>query len=507
MKKTVIMLMFITIFSKFFGFIRDITLSYFYGASEISDIYLISLTIPSVIFSFIGIGISTGYIPMYTEIQKNHGEKIANKFTSNLINIVLLICTMIILLVFLFTEHIVKIFASGFEGKTLDLAIQFTRISIFGIYFYGLIYIFKSFLQIKKKYIATAFIAFPLNFFMVLFIFLSSMNDVLLLAIGSVVATASQFVLLLPFIFQSGYKYNFIFDLQETYIKKLTRIAVPAIIGISVNQINVLVDRTIASQLVVGGISALDYANRVNGFAVGIFVLSISTVLYPTISKFAVENNIKKFKSAVLESIGIIILLVIPVMVGTLIFAEPIVKFLFGRGEFDSKAISMTSSALFFYSIGLIGFSLREILSRAFYSLKDTKTPMINATIGVIINIILNIVLSKFLGIGGLALATSISAIISSFLLFISLRKKIGTLRIKLINVLSVKVIFASIIMGIGMKFLYKLLIHHFNDNLSFLISVFIGVFTYFIMLFILQVREVEVVIKSVKETFKKNNY
>src|SRR5699024_3854161 len=173
-----------------------------------------------------------------------------------------------------------------------------------------------------------------------------------------------------------------------------------------------LVDRTIASRVVEGGITALNYANRLNGFIQGIFVLSISTALYPMISKMAAENNMQGLKKSVAEAISGINLLVIPATVGSMVFAEPVVMLLFGRGAFDSNAISLTTAALFYYSIGMLGFGLREVLSRAFYSLQDTKTPAINAAIAVVINIVLNIVLSKFMGIGGLALATSISAIV-----------------------------------------------------------------------------------------------
>ena len=203
----------------------------------------------------------------------------------------------------------------------------------------------------------------------------------------------------------------------------LFRSAFPIILGSSVAQMNVLVDRTLASQIVEGGISALNYGNNINLIALGIIVASISSVLFPRISKMAVENNIKEMKKYLSETITTINILVLPITVGYMIFAEPIVQLLFGRGEFSSQAVSLTSSALFFYSIGLVAKSQRDILSNVFYSLQDTKTPMLNASIALIINIVLNIVLSKYLGISGLALASSISLIFCSFLLFVSLRK------------------------------------------------------------------------------------
>ncbi|QNO13408.1 murein biosynthesis integral membrane protein MurJ [Alkalicella caledoniensis] len=504
MKKTAIILMLISIFSKIFGFARDISLSFFYGASNISDVYLISITIPSVIFGFIGAGITTGYIPMYSKISQISGEEKSNDFTNNLTNILLILCTLMMGLGLIFTSQIVKIFASGFEGETLQLAITFTRISLSGIYVTGLIYIFNGFLQVKGNYIVPALVTFPMNFLIIVSIFFSSKLNLLILAVGSVLALFSQLLFLIPFLYKNGYKYRFTLQLKDEHIKKMAFIAIPVIIGSSVNQINVLVDRTLASQISTGGISALNYANRLNNFVFGIVVLSISSVMFPMIAKMAAENNIKGLKNSLAEAIGGVNLLVIPATIGALFFAEPIVNLLFGRGAFDENAISMTSSALFFYSFGMIGFGLREILSRAFYSLQDTKTPMINASIAMILNIVLNIVLSQFLGIGGLALATSVSAIFCTLLLFISLRKRIGSFGMGKISKSFLKILFSSLVMGCISRIFYLYLLDNIsNESLSLIIAIGTGLIIYALGIIILKVDEIDVLVKAIKN--KKN--
>ncbi len=505
MKKTALIIMLITISSKVFGFVRDIMLSYFYGASNISDVYLISTTIPLVIFSFIGTGISTGYIPMYSNIERNQGEAEANRFTNNLINILLALCSVLIIFGLLFTDQIVKVFASGFSGDTLILAVQFTRIALLGIYFSGIIYIFSGFLQLKGNYFIPALIGFPFNFFIILSIIISSNTSIFVLSVGSVIAVAAQLLLMLPFIYKKGYRHKLVFDIHDKNIKNMTYIALPVIIGMSVNQINVLVDRTIASLIQVGGISALNYANRLNGFVQGIFVLSMTTVMYPLISKMAAENNILGLKKSLKESIGSINLLVLPATIGCLIFAEPIVKLLFGRGAFDAHAISTTSQALFFYSIGMIGYGHREVLSRAFYSLQDTKTPMFNAAIAVILNIILNIVLSRYMGIGGLALATSISAIFCTVLLFISLRKKIGSFGMKSISISFIKILCASLVMGLMAKLLYNYLTVFISPTLSLLISIGIGAVVYFATIYFMKIEDADIIIDIIKRKMRRN--
>ncbi len=503
MRETAVILMIVTIFSKVLGFGREIVLSYFYGASNISDAYLVSLTIPSVIFGFISMGLSTAYIPMYSKIQMEHGEKNSIRYSNNIINILMILCTFIILLTTIFAEPIVKIFASGFEGETLELTINLMKISLFSMYFWIIVSIISCYLQLKGNYITPALIGLPMNVIVVISILLSVKTNVIILSIGFVIAIATQVVLLVISAYKKGYRYSFIIDLNDKYIKKMLFISIPVIIGVSVDQINTLADRTIASSIIAGGISSLNYANRLNGFVQGLFVSSINTVMYPIISKMIAEDNTEKFKDYVSESISFVNLLVLPVTIGALVFSEPIVKLLFGRGAFDPQAISMTTDALFYYSIGMIGFGLREVISRAFYALGDTKTPVINAVMSVTINIILNIILSKYMGIGGLAFATSISSIFCTILLFISFRKKVGAFGFKSISITFIKVLFTSLIMGIVVRYIYNNLFIYISSNLSLVLSIFIGAIIYFVMISFMNIREVNNTIESVKKRLK----
>lgn len=272
------------------------------------------------------------------------------------------------------------------------------------------------------------------------------------------------------------------------------------VLGVSVDQINVLVDRTIASTLIVGGISALNYANRLNTFIQGIFVMSIATVMYPLISKMVTDKDIDGLKRTLSESIFGINILIVPITVGAVIFSSPLVSLIFGRGAFDEQANILTSSALLFYSIGMLGFGLREILSRVFYSMQDTKTPMINAAIGMIINILLNLILSRLLGIGGLALATSIAAIVTTFLLFMNLRKKIGPFGMKQISISFLKILFASSIMGLFAKLSFNYLTVSLSQNLSLLLAIGVGAVSYFVTIYFLKIEDVDVIIGAIKK-------
>ena len=500
MKKAVLLIMLITIISKIFGFARELTLAYFYGATNVSDAYLVAITIPNSIYALIAAGLVAGFIPMYSRLIIDDGEEVANRFTSNLINILLAFSTIVIILGLLFTEPIVRVFALGFTGETLALAVNFTRITLLAIYFIGVITIYSGFLQIKGNYAIPALIGFPLNFIVILSIIISPYTNVLVLAIGFTVATLAQLILIIPFMRKANYRPKLVFDLKDEHIKRLVYIAIPIIIGVSVNQINVIVDRTLASSIVVGGISALNYAQKLNGFVQGIFVLSITVVIYPIIARMAVKKDMVGFKGAVAEAITGINLLVVPATVGFMIFATPIIALLFGRGAFDGAALSLTSYALFYYSIGLVGVGLRDVLTRAFYALQDTKTPVINATIGVVLNIILNIILSRYMGIGGLALATSIAAIVTTGLLFVSLRKRVGPLGMKQISISFIKIILASIVMGILAKLFFNYLITSlFSQNLALIGAILVGVVSYFIIIYFMRIEEVDTISKAVK--------
>lgn len=506
MKKTIIALMAVTIVVKITGLIKEIVFSYYYGASNITDAYLISLTIPAVIFALIGAGIATGYIPLYNKINQEQGEEAATEFTNNVLNFVLLLCTLIVIVVFLFTRPLIFIFASGFEGETLELAILFTRISIVSVYFTGMLYIMDANLQVKDAYKVPQLAVIPMILITIASIAASAHYGVYILVIGSVFAVIVQALIVIVYAYKKGYTYKFKVNFNDFYLKRMIYLSLPVIVGSSVLQLNKIVDRTLASQIAVGGISALNYAFKIEGFITGIFVISIVTVMYPNISRMAVAHNFVGMKKALSEAITGISLFVIPATVGAMIFAKPIVVLMFGRGEFGETAIAMTSISLLFYSVGMIGVGIRSTLVKAFYSLEDTRTPVINSSIALVLNIILNIILSRYLGIGGLALATSISALAATGLMFFSLRRKIGALGARQMLVSFMKITFASLIMGIGAKLIFESLSLVIHPNIALLLAIAAGAAIYFVVILFTKIDDVTAITNELKKKFRKTD-
>lgn len=502
LKKTALLLMLITILSKLLGFGREVFISYYYGATNISDAYFISLTIPVVIFSFIGASVTTGYIPMYISISKEINEKESYRFTNILITIILLICTILVLGVQVFTEPIVKVFASGFQGDTLKLAILFTRVTILSIYFSGMIFILNAFLQIKNKFIVPALLGFAYNITIIVSVYLSTRMNIIALSYGLVFSSFIQFVFLVFFIKKEGFFFKIIVDFKNEYLIKFGKITLPLIFGISITQINVLVDKTLASRMDVGGISALNYADRINSFVLSTVVMSITVLIYPIMTKVVANKDITSLMKIISKSVVIISILLVPSTVGAILFSSELIDILFARGAFDANALNLTSSALMFYAIGMLGMGLREVLSRVFYSMQDTKTPVKNAALGMLINIILNIFLSSYLGIAGLALATSIAATFTTFLLFVSLRKEIGPFGMKKISISFLKILFASLVMGLLAKLSFNYLTSFLSQNLSLLIAIGVGVLSYFMFTYFMKIEDFDIIVGAIKKKF-----
>ena len=504
MKKNIIVIMIITIILKVLGFGREILLTYYYGASAVSDVYLIAQTIPTTIFALVGTGLATTFIPIYSKVQKEKGEEEAKRFSSKVMNAVVILSIVIIVLVLLFTPQVVKLFASGFKGETLNLAVTFTRISIFGIAFSGFIYILNAYLQLKDNFVIPALISLPMNLVIILSFYLTNAFGDIVLAYGLFFSVVVQLLFIIPSVIKNGFHYRMVFDLKDVYLKEMLLLSLPIILGTSVNQLNVLVDKNIASNVTLGGISALNYANRLIGFIEGIFVFPIITVIYPNIAKKVIDEDIVGLKKVMNQSVVYISLLVIPATVGAMVLAKPIIEFLFMRGEFNETAAVMTAEALFYYALGMGAYALRGVFSRVFYSYKDTKTPTMNAMIGVILNIVLNLILSRFMGISGLALATSVSAVITTMLLIISLRKKVHQFGFRDTLQKLIKILIASIVMGIGAYFTFHGLSGRFGSNTALMVSIGVGGLLYLLMILMLKIEEVSQTLMLFKSRLKR---
>lgn len=507
--KAAVGLMIVTILAKVVGFAREQVLSFVYGAGMYTDVYFATMNIPNVIFAAVGAALSTTFIPLYCDINSNQGEDVAQKFTNNILSIVVCICIGIVILGLVFTEPLLKVFAMGFEGERLQIGIKFTRILICSIVFIGVSNVLTGYLQVKNNFTIPGLISFPQNIIVIISIFLSQKYGPYSIVWGTLIGMSSQVLFQLPFAYKEGFRLRPHIDLKDSYLKKMIVLTGPVFIGVAVNQVNMMVDKNLASMLEEGSISALNYADRLNNFILALFITSIIAVVYPMLSKLTHSDNKEKFAEYIARSCNSIILLVIPISVGAIVLSKPIVQLLFERGAFDPKATMMTSSALAMYSIGLVAYGLRDIINKVFYSLQDTKTPMINGIIAMALNIIFNFVLVKFMGHKGLALGTSLSALICTMLLFKSLANKIDYFGQDKILSTGIKSLISAILMGVCTYFVYEFLIGYLGIGLiqqvlSIGVSVLIGILTYGILVVILKVEEVFILFDMITKKIKK---
>ena len=314
-KKSAIILMLIILISKITGFLRDIVLAQTFGASDITDAYLTALNIPVVLFNGISAALGTTFIPMFFKIKEKGGSKLVDKFTSNVLNIVTIMSILFIIFGLIFAPQIVKIFAMGFKGEVLKLTINYLKILLFSMIFIATNGLISSYLVAKGNVYISGLISIPFNIFVIGAIVIGSFTSSYIMVIGTLVAYIAQLLFQIPYLVKRGYRYSFKINLKDENIKQILLLVIPVFLGSYVNQINAIVNRTLASTLGKGSITALNYANKLSMFAVGVIVIALTTVIYPILSKLASENNIKGFKINLAKSINIILIIMIPITI------------------------------------------------------------------------------------------------------------------------------------------------------------------------------------------------
>lgn len=493
-------LMIITILSKVFGLLREQALAYFFGTGLVADVFLVAFQVPMIFTNVISGAVANGYIPMYDAVREREGKDASNKFTANLSNIIAIITIIISIFVIIFAPFLVKLMAEGFTGEKLGLAIFLSRAACTSIFVTSVASIFKAYLQIQGKFIISVLHGIIMNLIIISFMFLGYKFGINYLAIGFVLAFTLQYVILIAPVRKSGYKHKFTLNFKDRNIMKLFQMILPILISTSAIEINFMVSRSLASGLFEGAISTLNYAYKLQAFVTGIVVTSIITATYPKMAKMGAEKDFIELKNSCKEAISTMSLLVIPAAFGLFIFSFEIVNLLFVRGEFSVADGKITAVILTFYAFGVIAIGIREIISRVFYSLDDTKTPVFNSLIIVGVNIILSFVLSKIIGIRGLALATTISFIVGAISLLIKTRKYIGNVLERDIFINLLKITIASIVMAILSRLFFVFINVKLGINLSLMLSIMVAGIVYLFSLFILRVEELKNLIRLIKK-------
>ena len=502
---SIVSMIILGVFSKSLGLLREVFIASKFGSGMITDTFFLALAGVGLFASMITLSINTSIIPILSEIESNEPKENRNYYLNNLLNIIIIISIFLSVIAWFFTPYIIKLMGMGFDSSQSSLAVLLMRIGIPSLIFSGIVGIYRGYLQSKERFLESSTSQFPYNITFILYLmFFTNIYGINGLMFASVLAIASQMILQVPSLKKLDYKYKFVVNFKDKYFVKMLYLIGPILISVAVNDVNKIIDRALASSLIEGSISALNYSARINSLVLAILITAISTVLFPILTKSVMEKKFRDFKKLIINGTNIIIIIIIPITIIIAVMAEPITRLLFQIGEFTSSDTHMTSSALIFYTIGLIGMALRTYYEKAFFALHNTKTPMINGLITVILNIILNILLIGPLEYKGLALATSISTLMTTLYLFYSLQKTIGRIEMKGIWICIFKTLISGSIMG-GIAYFTKKLI--FDENYKFIyefinisIIIFICLIIYVLLLYMMKTKELQWIINLVKQ-------
>lgn len=489
MRSNGISLMAVILISKVIGMARDVVLANYFGTTRISDAFLIALTIPTTLFAVIGHGLSTAYIPMYNKVRVEDGEQKAMGFSNNLLNISLLLCGIIAAVLVVFPKPVVRIFAAGFDEATANIAIRLIRISAASIFLMCIVNICGGYLQANKNFLAPAAISLPRNFAIVVSIVLAASLGTDLLAWGLLAAYVLEFLFLLPFLLRKGYRFQPGINLKDENLKETLYVVAPIVVGVCVGQVNKIVDRSMASTIIEGGISALTYASIINNAIQEVLVTGIITILFASCAELVARQEYGKVKAKLSGTIQIMLFLILPACIGVMVLAEPIVKLVLCRGEFDDRSLKMTVASLRCYTVGLLFLAVRDTLVKVFYAFKETKITTKVSITAILLNIVLNIALGKWIGLNGLALATSFSAVFSCVTLFVLLRKRIGDFGSSEIVQVFVKSLAGSLVIGWFAHTAYTSLLRITTELAALFATVFACAIGYFLLEYILRNR------------------
>jgi putative peptidoglycan lipid II flippase len=405
-KTATFLLVAFSVLSKILGIAREIIIAYLFGTSSNLDAYIISMTIPNNIMHLIVS--STFLIPFISVFSKhlaNNNEIKAWKFTSNVINMCAILFGLFIPITILFAPYIVKLFAPGFKQETYNLAVSLTRIMLPSMIFFSLATVTQGILNSYQYFTTPGLKSIVLNLTMITTMILGyRFIGIYSLAIGFLLSSIFQLLIQLPALFKRMKKYFLNISFDEDFIN-FVNFFLPLIIITGINELNILVDMQSSEN---------------------IFGVSLATVLFPKLTTFKHKGNLDEFENILSKGITILFFSTLPITFLYIFFGGAIIRLVFQRGAFDTSSTLITNRALFYYSFAAFFMSANYVLLRALYALEKIKVVVVITSVSLIINFLLNILLSKFMGIGGITLATSISTGILFLSAFNIVLKQIG---------------------------------------------------------------------------------
>src|SRR6056300_1394043 len=459
---------FFTIISRILGYLRDILIAIFLGTSFLADAFFVAFRIPNTFRRLFAEGtFNAAFVPSYSsEILK--GKAKSNKFAGEVFNLLFLILLILVLLVQIFMPSFVSLIAAGFleDNEKMQLAINLTRITFPFLFLISLASFFAGILNSYNRFAEAAAAPIILNIILIIVLLFSKLlnyNLVYYLSYAVTLAGLLQFIFLYFFV-RKFFKIKFDLSLKisknvKVFFKKL----LPSIFSSGVTQINILVGTIIAS-FQASAVSYLYYADRIYQINLAIAGIAIGVVILPQLSKHIQSRKKDKILLIQNKALELSLFLSLPATIALIIGSEQIISALFRYGSFNENSVNNSSLALYYFALGLPAFALIKVFSSFFFANNDTKTPFYISLISVILNIFISIYYFSEVGFIIIPIATSISSWFNSILLFIFLKKEKLFYFNQIFFIKFIKIVFASILMGLFFNFL----LNFFQNELAF---------------------------------------
>lgn len=499
-----------TLSAKVCGMLRDILIARLYGTStDAAMAFSAASRIPLLFFDIaLGSAVTSAFIPVFNEYLAKDKEETAFEFANCFINLIILITAVISALGMIFSAPVAVLFAGGLSESALSLASVLIKILFPTIIFTGMAYCFVGVLQSYGEFLIPAIISLVSNGILILYIiFVGDRFGVRGVAVAMLIAWASQCIVQIPSLIKMKYRYRPRLSFKNEGIRSVCKLALPIILSTWMQPINTMINIRLASSLNGGeAMTALDYANKLYVILVGVFTFTATNLIFPSLSRASAGNENEKFNSIISKAIRYVVFIIAPVMIGFLILSTPIIRLFYERGQFDAQSTALTSTALFCYSFGMLGYGMQEMANKGFYALHDGKTPMRVAFAGIAVNIVLSIVLVKVMrvGLAGLAISASVAANIIGFSLLYKLNKRAnGGIITKSFSIFALKVLISTIIMGIAV-YVAHILTVDMNKIVAVAVPVAIGAIVYFVLCTVFRVEEIRELAQILKTLAKR---
>ncbi len=428
----------LTLLSRITGLLREQVRAYFLGTGMGSDAFGIAATIPNMMRRLFAEGAMTAaFLPFFSE-YKDLDKSERDLFFSGFMTIFILVMLLVTALGIAFAGPLIRLmFGSGFgkvAGK-VQLTIRLTQVIFPYLFFISIAAMLQATLNSYKVFGPSAFTPVLLNLTIVgvVLIFARNMtHPSYAFAIAFSIGGMLQLLFQVPWIRKFRIRFFFTLKgLKHPGVRGVFKVFLPGVLAAGVYQVNLLVSRIVAATLAQGSVASLQFSARLQEIVLGIFAVSVATVLLPALSESAASNDAVRFKDTFIHSTALVVFITLPASLGLIVLARPIVTLLYGYGHFGQRSIDMTVFALYFHASGIVFIALLRNVLQAFYARKDLKTPAIVAAIDMFIHLALCITLSRPLKQGGIALAGSISAFVNLAALSYILRRQFGRLGIR----------------------------------------------------------------------------